>query len=93
MPQFILSYCFYDNEHLGEPTPVLTALVIFYFQRNSRGFQFAKLYYDVGDYESGKRYQILSSFSTLDKQRICVNTQLKSSKEQLKLNVCVPKSN
>ena len=31
--------------------------------------------------------------STLDKQRICVNTQLKSSKKQLKLNVCVPKSN
>ena len=26
-------------------------------------------------------------------QRICVNTQLKSSKKQLKLNVCVPKSN
>ena len=32
-------------------------------------------------------------FSTLDKQRICVNTQLKSSKKQLKWNVCVPKSN
>ena len=31
--------------------------------------------------------------STLDKQRICVNTQLKSSKKQLKRNVCVPKSN
>ena len=31
--------------------------------------------------------------STLDKQRICVNTQLKSSKKQLKWNVCVPKSN
>ena len=31
--------------------------------------------------------------SSLDKQRICVNTQLKSSKKQLKLNVCVPKSN
>ena len=29
--------------------------------------------------------------STLDKQRICVITQLKSSKKQL--NVCVPKSN
>ena len=26
-------------------------------------------------------------------QRICVNTQLKSSSKQLKLNVCVPKSN
>ena len=34
-----------------------------------------------------------NSGSTLDKQRICVNTQLKSSKKQLKLNVCVPKSN
>ena len=34
-----------------------------------------------------------SSDSTLDKQRICVNTQLKSSKKQLKWNVCVPKSN
>ena len=33
------------------------------------------------------------SCSTLDKQRICVNTQLKSSKKQLKSNVCVPKSN
>ena len=31
--------------------------------------------------------------STLDKQRICVNAQLKSSKKQLKLNVCVLKSN
>ena len=31
--------------------------------------------------------------SSLDKQRICVNTQLKSSKRQLKLNACVPKSN
>ena len=31
--------------------------------------------------------------SSLDKQRICVKTQLKSSKKQLKLNVCVPKSN
>ena len=31
--------------------------------------------------------------STLDKQCICVNTQLKSSKMQLKWNVCVPKSN
>ena len=31
--------------------------------------------------------------SSLDKQRICVNTQLKSSKKQLKLNVCVLKSN
>ena len=30
--------------------------------------------------------------SSLDKQRICVNAQLKSSKKQLKLNVCVPKS-
>ena len=30
--------------------------------------------------------------STLDKQRICVNTHLKSSKKQLKWNVCVPKS-
>ena len=34
----------------------------------------------------------LSLFSTLDKQRTCVNTQFKSSKKQLKLNVCVPKS-
>ena len=32
-------------------------------------------------------------YSSLDKQRICVNTQLKSSKKQLKLNACVPKSN
>ena len=31
--------------------------------------------------------------SSLDKQRISVNMQLKSSKKQLKLNVCVPKSN
>ena len=34
-----------------------------------------------------------SILSTLDKQRICVNTQLKSSKKQLKRNVCVTKSN
>ena len=31
--------------------------------------------------------------STLDKQRICVKMQLKSSKKQLKWNVSVPKSN
>ena len=31
--------------------------------------------------------------STLDKQRICINTQIKSSKKQLKSNVCVLKSN
>ena len=40
--------------------------------------------------------QILFSgmyLSSLDKQRICVNKQLKSSKKQLKLNVCLPKSN
>ena len=35
----------------------------------------------------------ITVFSTLDKQRICVNTQWKSSKKQLKWNVCVPKSN
>ena len=40
-----------------------------------------------------KRMILIVSTSTLDKQRICVNTQLKSSKKQLKLNVCVPKSN
>ena len=40
------------------------------------------------------KYKIeIQIYSTLDKQRICVNTQLKSSKKQLKLNVCVPKSN
>ena len=31
--------------------------------------------------------------SSLDEKRICLNTQLKLSKNQLKLNVCVPKSN
>ena len=31
--------------------------------------------------------------SSLDRQRICVNRQLKSSKKQLELNVCVPKCN
>ena len=31
--------------------------------------------------------------STLDKQCICVNTQLKSSKKQLKWNMCMPISN
>ena len=35
----------------------------------------------------------LSGYSTLDKQLICVNTQLKSWKKQLKWNVFVPKSN
>ena len=39
------------------------------------------------------KYEIQYDYSTLDKQRICVNTQLKSPKKQLKLNVCVPKSN
>ena len=37
--------------------------------------------------------QICHKTSTLDKQCICVNTQLKSSKKQLKWNVCVLKSN
>ena len=37
--------------------------------------------------------QLQSRFSTLDKQRICINTQLKSSKKQSKLNVYIPKSN
>ena len=37
--------------------------------------------------------RLSNSISSLDKQRIYVNTQLKSSKKQLKLNVCVPKSN
>ena len=32
-------------------------------------------------------------YSSLDKQRICVTMQLKSSKKQLKLNVCIQKSN
>ena len=32
-------------------------------------------------------------YSTLDKQHICVNTQLKALKKQLKLNVCILKSN
>ena len=31
--------------------------------------------------------------SSIDKQRICVNMQLKSSKKLLKLNACVLKSN
>ena len=39
------------------------------------------------------RYFSFYEHSTLDKQCICVNTQLKSSKKQLELNVCVPKSN
>ena len=37
--------------------------------------------------------QISASASSLDKQRICVNMQLKSSKKQLKLNACVLKRN
>ena len=37
--------------------------------------------------------KLLSPASTLDKQCICVNTQLKSPKKQLKWNVCIPKSN
>ena len=32
-------------------------------------------------------------YSSLDKQRICVYMQLKSSKKQLKLSMCVLKSN
>ena len=32
-------------------------------------------------------------YSSTDKQRICVNTQLKSSKKQLKLYACLPISN
>ena len=46
------------------------------------------------------KHKILSrgmTFPTMcnctDKQRICVNTQLKSSKKKLKLNACVQKSN
>ena len=42
------------------------------------------------------RRQVLlwgGSYSSLDKQRICVNTQIKIIKKQLKLNVCITKSN
>ena len=35
----------------------------------------------------------ISTSSTLDKKCSCINTQLKSSKKQLKWNVCVPKNN
>ena len=38
-------------------------------------------------------WEFSSDYSTLDKQRICVYTQLKSSKKQFKLNVCILKSN
>ena len=41
--------------------------------------------------------QTLSSYpvnySSTDNQHICLNTRLKSSKKQLKLNACLPKSN
>ena len=43
---------------------------------------------EMGEFESFEQ-----AAGSLDKQRICVNTQLKSSKKQLKLNVCIPKSN
>ena len=43
------------------------------------------------NFEGKKMSQCMSS--TLDKQCICINTQLKSSKKQLKWNVCIPKSN
>ena len=39
------------------------------------------------------RPDVVDIGSTLDKQCNCVNMQLKSSKKQLKWNVCVPKSN
>ena len=38
-------------------------------------------------------WEFSSDYSTLDKQRICVYTQLKSSNKQFKLNVCILKSN
>ena len=51
---------------------------------------------DISTYQMFSKQQTeqqLKIFSTLNKQRICLNTQLKSSKKQLELNVCVPKSN
>ena len=39
------------------------------------------------------KWDITNNVSTLDKQRICINTQLKSSKKKLKSNVCASKSN
>ena len=51
-----------------------------------RSFFFISIYRDP-------KTQYVTLLSTLDKQRICVNTQLKSSKKQLKWNVCVLKSN
>ena len=38
-------------------------------------------------------YNLTHVSSGADKQRICVNTQLKSSKKQSELNACVPKRN
>ena len=43
--------------------------------------------------EAQQFYTHLDLYSSLDKQCICANTQLKSSKKQSNLNVCVPKSN
>ena len=55
------------------------------------GTEYAALKYQDIYYPKKLFYHTM--YSTLDKQRICVNTQLKSSKKQLKWNVCVPKSN
>ena len=40
-----------------------------------------------------RNFSAFEAPSTLDKQGICVNTQLKSSIKQSKLYMCVPKSN
>ena len=43
--------------------------------------------------KNSKQIQRVDHTSSTDKQRICVITQLKSSKKKFKLNACVPKGN
>ena len=58
-----------------------------------KGGMFSELFSSFPVSYFGGTEPLLYWTSTLDKQRICVNTHLKSLKKQLKSNVCVPKSN
>ena len=51
----------------------------------------SQMYWELPKTLQGQNWIGLSS--STDKQSICVNTQLKSSKKQLKLDACIPKSN
>ena len=98
-PQFFWSNNFtYDNSFIFHPPMSRFGFIIF-----EHAHLWVLLLYKVivflnlyQRYKISRRHYMAGikiKISTLDKQHISVNMQLKSSKKQLKWNVCVPKSN